>query len=61
MLVLGTELASGAPYIHIQYSSSSRSSRGHYTLARFIPTAALALGLVVLLDELPSSSANELS
>jgi len=57
-----------APYMYMKYSSSSSSSIVAISdLARFIPSAALALartiplGLVILFGELSSSSANELS
>ena len=54
--------------MYMKYSSSSSSSIVAISdLARFIPSAALALartiplGLVILFGELSSSSANELS
>jgi len=49
-------LLNGAPYIYIQYSSSSGPLVASSDLARFIPRAALALartipqGLVILLE-----------
>ena len=59
-------LLDGAPYIYIQYRSSSSPPVATNDLARQLPMAlALActipLGLVILFDALPSSSANELS
>jgi len=59
-------LLNGAPYIYIQYRSSSSPPVATNDLARQLPMAlALActipLGLVILFDALPSSSANELS
>jgi len=60
-------LLNGAPYIYIQYRSSSSPPVANNDLARQLPRAALALactiplGLVILFDALPSSSANELS